>query len=65
MSTNPGATPDDVDDHAVLDADVGPIALRAGAVDDSATGDLEVEHEVHSLSPCAVDARQAVFRYAK
>ncbi len=40
-----GAAADDVDDLAVLDADVGVVALRARAVDDGATGDLEVEHE--------------------
>jgi hypothetical protein len=41
-----GSAADDVDDHAVLDADVGAEAIRTGAVDDSATGDLEVEHEI-------------------
>ena len=40
-----GAAADHVDDLAVLDADVGLVALGTRAVDDSATGDLEVEHE--------------------
>ena len=51
-----GAPAYNVDDHAVLDADVGPVALRARAVHDSATDDLQVEHEGLSLSPYAVDA---------
>src|SRR5262249_36809028 len=40
-----GAAADDVDNHAVLDADVSAVALGARAVDDSATGDLQVKHE--------------------
>ena len=40
-----GAAAHHVDDLAVLDADVGLVALGARAVDDGATGDLEVEHE--------------------
>ena len=40
-----GAAADNVGDHAVLDADIRLIALRAGSVDDGATGDLQVEHE--------------------
>jgi hypothetical protein len=57
-----GTAPDNVDDLAILDADVSLVALRAGAVDDSATNDLQVEHEGLSLSPWAVDARRATRR---
>ena len=40
-----GTAADNVDDLAVLDANVGTVALGASAVDNSSTGDLEVEHE--------------------
>src|ERR1700741_4964567 len=59
-----GATADNVDDGAVLDGDIRSITLRARAVHDGATDDLQVEHEGYSLSPCAADAKRAAFRYA-
>ena len=37
--------PTNLDDLAVLDADVGGEAVRTGAVDDGSTGDLEIEHD--------------------
>jgi hypothetical protein len=39
------AAADNVDDFAVLDADVGAIAFRARAVHNGATDDFQVEHE--------------------
>jgi hypothetical protein len=61
-----GAAADDVDDQAILDADVGAKAICAGAVDDSATGDLRSNMRL-SLSPWAVGVRRAgsaALRYA-
>ena len=40
-----GTTSDDVDDRAVLDADVSAEALGARAVDDGATDDFQVVHD--------------------
>ncbi len=34
-----------LDDLAVLDGDVGVESVRAGAVDDGATGDFQIEHD--------------------
>jgi hypothetical protein len=40
-----GTAADNVDDLAILDADVGAVALGTRSVDNSATGDLQIEHE--------------------
>ena len=41
----------DLDDAAVADTDVGPAAGRAGAVDDGAAPDHEVEHRFPISAP--------------
>jgi hypothetical protein len=40
-----GTAADNVDDLAILDTDVGAVALGTRAVDNSSTGDLQIEHE--------------------
>ena len=41
--------PTDFDDLAVFDADVGPIAVRAGAVHNGAANNLHVIHAISSV----------------